>query len=73
MRHKLSEAEKQYIRANCELMTDSQIAEQLTRITKTNISKNIIQRYRLSMGIEKDRGRSVNRVKPTQFYKPFMY
>jgi hypothetical protein len=55
--------EKAYVMANAGVLTDEQIAYNLTQITGRYVSKVAVTRQRQSMGLVKKRGRGVCRLR----------
>jgi hypothetical protein len=57
-----TDAEREYVRANANTMTDEVIAHNLTLITGRPIDKRSARWQRRQMGIKKMRGRGICRV-----------
>ena len=65
---RLSKQEKEYIKKMANVLKDSEIADELTRISigfgiKERVNKRQVTGVRTRMGIKKSPGRGVNRVK----------
>lgn len=53
------ESEKQFIRDNSDTMKDIEIAKELTRIIKRNVTLNAVRKQRQNMGLNKKPGRGI--------------
>ena len=60
--------EKQYIRDNAGKKKDRELAEELSSITKRNISLQAVRKQRQKMGISKAHGRGVCEIVEKQEY-----
>ena len=65
---RLDDVEKRFIKETCEFYKDSRIAEELTRIRySTGLEEKVtidqVRKFRYSVGIYKERGRGVVKVK----------
>ena len=65
---RLSKQEKEYVKKMANVLKDSEIADELTRIRmdfgiKEKVNKRQVTGVRTRMGIKKSPGRGVNRVK----------
>lgn len=54
-----TDEEKEYVRANAGVLTDQQMADNLTRITGRHVPMSGARRQRQKMGLKKKHGRGV--------------